>query len=108
MSKCSECGARVVSKKENYLYTEETGLPITLADVEVTTCPSCGARSVTVPRPQELTGAIIGVLARKPGRLAGPEITFLRQILMRNGRELARLLGCDPNSLSRWETGKSP
>ena len=27
---------------------------------------------------------------------------------MKNGRELARILGCDPIALSRWEMGKSP
>ncbi len=109
MSKCSACGgARVASRKENYLYSEESGLSITLADVEVLTCPDCGARGAVVPKALELSTAIVGVLARKPGRLAGAEVTFLRSILMMSGRELSSLMGCAPSALSRWEQDKSP
>jgi len=101
-NKC-ECGGRMVARRENYLFEEECGLPVTLADVEVRRCDKCGERGVVIQNPGAIKGAIAGVLARKRGRLAGAEITFLREVLGRNGREFARLLQATPVSVSRWE-----
>lgn len=108
MTKCSACGGKMTTARTNYLYQEETGLPVTLAGVEVATCAACGARGPIVPRPLELNAAIVSALARKPGRLAGKEITFLRAGLGLSGRELARLMGTTPTSVSRWEQEKAP
>lgn len=65
-----------------------------------------GEGGPVVPRPLELYVAIVGAIARKPGRLAGAEVTFLRKALELNGRELARLMGCTPTVVSRWEGDK--
>lgn len=56
-----------------------------------------------VAGPDGVADQAVGVVG-----LAGAEVTFLRGVLMRNGRELAALMGCDPVALSRWENGKSP
>lgn len=105
--KCPNCGGpKMASRKQSYQYSTETGLPVTLAGIEVLNCPDCGEGGPVIPRPLELYVGLVGVIARKTGRLAGAEVTFLRKALDRNGRELARLMGCTPTVVSRWEGDK--
>ena len=106
--KCSECDGKMVAKKGNYLFSAESGLPVTLAGVEVRTCASCGSREAVVPAFDELNGAIASALARKPGRLSGAEFRYLRSFLGLSGREIACLLGTVPSTVSRWEQEAAP
>lgn len=103
--KCTECGGKMAAKKENYLYQEESGLPVTLEQIEVLTCVACGDRGPVIPQVLDLHAAMVGVIARKKARLAGPEVRFLRSVVGRSGRALAKLMGATAVSVSRWETG---
>lgn len=106
--KCSECGGKMASRRENYLFSAESGLPVTLAGVEVRTCAACGSREAVVPAFDGLNSAMASVLARKPGRLSGSEFRYLRSFLGLSGRDLARLLGASPATVSRWEQEAAP
>ena len=51
---CLQCGQRMKSGRENYLY-KESGLPnITLVGIEVNRCPGCGEYEAVIPKIEQL------------------------------------------------------
>ena len=103
--KCTECGGTMKTHRENYRY-DASGLPVTLAGVEVSRCSKCGAHEVAIPRIEELHRVIALAVITKAGRLAPPEIRFLRKSLDWTGGEFARHVGVDVATVSRWENGR--
>lgn len=107
--KCRTCGkAEMSSGSETYLYTE-SGLPnVVLVGVEVRRCPSCGHHELVLPRVVELHRTIALAVIRKPSRLSGAEVRYLRKYLGWSGADFARHVGVDPSTVSNWETDKDP
>lgn len=103
--RCTECGRAMKTRRENYRY-DASGLPVTLAGVEVSRCPKCGAHEVAIPRIEELHRVIALAVISKSGRLAPPEIRYLRKFLDWSGAEFARHVGVDVATVSRWENGQ--
>jgi putative transcriptional regulator len=105
---CLICGTPMETRRENYQYTA-SGLPhVTLQQVEVSRCPNCGETEVAIPHIEALHRAIATALVRKPARLAPAEIRFLRKSLGWSGSDFADRLGIAPETVSRWEQGKTP
>jgi putative zinc finger/helix-turn-helix YgiT family protein len=104
--KCINCGHAMITKRENAPYTALPGA--VLVGVQVSRCPSCGEHEVAIPAIDELNRTLAQAVLRKPGRLNGGEIRFLRSYLGHSGAEFARLIGSDPATVSRWERGKQP
>ena len=103
--KCFECESELTVVRENRRY-KECGLPnVTLRGIEVRRCPRCGAEDVVIPRIEELHGLLATALLRKPGRLVGPEIRFLRRFLGWSGEDFAAHIGVARETVSRWENG---
>jgi putative zinc finger/helix-turn-helix YgiT family protein len=100
---CVECGAPMRSCREPHRYTITPAWAITIADAEVLRCPKCGTWEVVIPKPDALQRTIAAEVIHKSSPLAGPEVTFLRRCLGLNGRELARALGIEGETLSRYE-----
>ena len=72
---CKRCGAPVEVRRENYDYSS-SGLPVTLCDVQVRTCPQCGERGAAIPNIEGLHRAIamavipeVGTIYRARGSL---------------------------------------
>jgi putative zinc finger/helix-turn-helix YgiT family protein len=106
--KCLICGASMDTRRENYPY-RASGLPhVTLEQVEVSRCPVCGETEVSIPHIEALHRAIAVALVRKPARLASEEIRFLRKYLGWSGVDFAAYIGVTPETVSRWEQGKTP
>jgi putative zinc finger/helix-turn-helix YgiT family protein len=106
--KCVECGTAMVTKRENRRY-EAGGLPhVVLLGVEVRRCPKCGAEEMAIPRVEELHRVIAQALIRKPARLAGSEIRYLRKYLGWSSMDFASRMGAARETVSRWEGGASP
>ena len=72
---------------------------------EARRCSACGAEEIGYQRMDELHRAIARALVDKEGRLAPPEVKFLRAELLLEGKELAQVMGTTPETVSRWETG---
>src|SRR2546428_271217 len=98
--KCMACReAYLTSRRETVKY-DESGLSfVTLANVEVRTCPNCGEREIVLPRIEELHRVIALQLANKPGPLVSEEIRFLRKYLGYSGGAFAKLTGHQPETV---------
>jgi len=104
--KCVMCGGKMNARRETRKYTG-CGLPnVTLKDVEVRRCIECGEEELAIPRVLDLHKAIAMRIIRKPGRLTGAEVRFLRKFLGWSGADFARRIGAAPETVSRWENGR--
>ena len=106
MMKCIQCGHAMTTKRENMPYTALPGT--VLVGVEVSRCPNCGEYEVAIPAIDELNRVLASAVIRKPARLNGGEIRFLRSYLGYSGTDFAKLIGSDPATVSRWEGDKQP
>lgn len=102
---CSQCGTSMKSKRENVRYDASGLANVTLENVEVRRCPSCGAYEIVIPRIDDLHRAIAEAVIRKRGRLAPEEIRFLRKCLGWSGVDFAAHMGTTAETVSRWEQG---
>lgn len=102
--KCIQCGHVMTTKRENAPYTALPGA--VLVGVSVSRCPSCGEYEVAIPAIDELNRVLAQAVIRKRERLAGGELRFLRSYLGYSGTDFAKLIGSDPATVSRWESGK--
>ena len=57
---------------------------------------------------ENLMRALALAVIRKPYRLRGEEVRFLRKFLRMTGEELPRLLHVDKTTLSKWEHSEDP
>ena len=96
----------MTTKRENMPYQSLPGT--VLIGVSVSRCVHCGEYEVAIPAIDGLNHALAQTVIRKRTRLAGDEIRFLRTYLGYSGADFARLIGSDPASVSRWESGKQP
>lgn len=96
----------MTTKRENVPYKSLPGT--VLIGVPVSRCASCGEYEVAIPAIDELNRTLARAVLRKPSRLNGDEIRFLRSYLGHSGADIARIIGSDPATVSRWESGKQP
>ena len=61
-----------------------------------------------LPRIAELHRTIAHAVIRKPFRLSGLEVRYLRKYLGWSGVDFARHVGVDPSTVSNWENDKDP
>ncbi len=104
--RCYECGGQMVASVEPYVL-DQGGLKVTLEDLEVRRCRTCGEDAVAIPKLGPLMRAIAAAIVTDPYRFGPAEIRFLRTFLDWQGTELAQVLGVTKVSVSRWETGKA-
>lgn len=105
---CLECRSEMVGRRETYRMPLAGGWSAIVENVMVYRCRACGDYEVEFEKLSGLMRALVVAVLRKPARLAGVEVTFLRNHLGLTGRELARTLGVSPAALSRWEQDKDP
>jgi len=71
-------------------------------------CPNCGWSDDTLPDIAGLHDAIVRAVVAKRARLTPAEIRFLRKQLGWSGLELSIYMGSTPETVSRWENGRTP
>ena len=106
--KCITCGQQAELHHEDRPL--QLGLPYTVIaqNSPVYVCPGCGARYPALAAPRQTLTAIAQWIVRRPGRLAGAEIRFLRNVLAWSQEELGTQLGVAVETISRWENEKKP
>ena len=106
--KCITCdvGDLIVSR-ENYRYTE-CGVDITVEDMEIRRCPNCGDHQEVFENIEGLYKAIAKAIAERSPKLSGSEIRFLRTYLGLSREDFGKIMGADPRTVNRWQSGESP
>ena len=105
--KCHVCGSTMDCQKEDYNYVE-CGLDgVMLSDMEVCHC-SCGEEIVSIPAVPDLHKLLGRLLIEKKSPLSSKEIRFLRKNMGVRAVKLARIIGVNKSTLSRWESPKNP
>lgn len=110
MPGCPRCGHREHSKEKTPGRAYRgSGLPrVRLHHTEVARCLNCGWLDDTFPDIAGLHDAIVRAVMAKRARLAPAEIRFLRKQLGWSGLELSIYMGSTPETVSRWENGRTP
>ena len=101
--KCINCGKTLKSARGAHRYTESGLSNVTLLNVELRGCETCGDREVVIPRIEELHKLIAQAVSRSPARLSPEEIRFLRKWLGFAAVDFALVMGVRPETVSRWE-----
>lgn len=99
---CIECNKKMTSKREVYRYTE-SGLDNVYLETDVHRCAKCKESVVDIPNIYGLHEIVAEGLVKKPYLLKGKEIRFIRKFLHLKAVELAKILGVDKVTVSRWE-----
>lgn len=110
MESCAACGNNRLRtrKRAEHRYKLANVCNIVLHEVTVVTCPRCRRSQPIVPDGDGLTRAVAMAIVGKRQRLVSSEIRFLRKQLGLSGIGLAMHLGTTPESVSRWEHGRTP
>jgi len=111
-SKCPRCKAtkaveRVATAKRPYAFVLGGLSSVLLCGIKVQTCAKCGLESPTIPRLGRLMDVIAQSLLRKPARLTGEELRYLRKHVGMPTNAFAARVRVRPEHLSRVENGKS-
>jgi putative zinc finger/helix-turn-helix YgiT family protein len=106
---CRACGkGELMSFRERVRYVA-SGLPnVWLDGIEVRRCSVCKEQVEVIPSVEKLHRAIGLVVVKKPARLTGAEVRFLRKLLGYSGADFARHIGVDPTVVSKWENDQQP
>lgn len=108
---CYSCENSVTFKKikiPRYQY-DESGLDnVFLINVPALECSSCKYLSVIIPKTEELHRSLAEAIVKKPFKLNGKEIRFLRTALGYSGTDFAREVNFKHEHLSKVENNHLP
>jgi putative transcriptional regulator len=105
MMKCIRCGESGFKITHGAYRYAESGLSnVTLLNVELRSCPSCGEREVVIPRIEELHQTIARALILSNAKLTSEQVRFLRKWLGFAQVDFALVMGVRPETVSRWES----
>ena len=104
--KCYECGGELCAQRKDYNYKECGLANVILKGITVYSCPRCGSEEPEIDSMAGLHRAIMIEILKKETILCGEEIRYLRKMARMTAAQLAKLVGTDSTTLSKWETGK--
>lgn len=106
---CTECEGKLTRDTNATIRYDLGDLPhITLQGVILTRCDACGLEDVTIPRIGQLHRALAQHFVSQARALAPTEIRFLRKHMGMSSIQFAKYMGTARETVSRWETGKTP
>jgi putative zinc finger/helix-turn-helix YgiT family protein len=108
--KCLRCkGTNAVERETTVSADTLFGLPdYVLCGVRERECPDCGAKTMGIPRQEQLQCLIAELLSEKPESLAPNEIKFIRKHIGLSKKDFAKAMGVAYETSVRWESQKSP
>jgi transcriptional regulator with XRE-family HTH domain len=104
--KCLKCKRKMEMKRELYHYRESGLNNIWLKNWPMLVCSKCQTKLPLLPDPDKTAQEITRALVSQTGRLDGDSIVFLRKAMRLTTEALAKLLGVDRVTVSRWENNK--
>lgn len=100
--KCPSCKNEMICGPGEHHY-KESGLDnVYLLGIEICEC-ACGEKVFNIPAVTELHRKIAFDLIKKKSLLNGKEIRFLRKSMGLTAINLAKIIGVDNATVSRWE-----
>jgi len=103
--RCFECRGTMHGTRTYYKYTECGLDSVTLENIFVYRCSSCGAIVPEIPASGELHRVLVLSTITKTKLLSAQEIRFLRKMAGLSSKELSTTLGVSASTISRWENG---
>ncbi len=102
--RCDNCGSNKMKRQAGLYHYIGSGLPnVCLKNVKWARCEQCKDIHVEIPRIGQLHRCIAYYVVLKDTFLTGQEIVFLRKMLGKSQRAMAKDLGVSEVSLNRWE-----
>ena len=108
---CAICGGRNIQRKERRGYTyRESGLTnvVLMNGVYETTCRDCTEKTISVSQEWQLLQVVALALLKKPAKLSGAEMRFLRGACELTQAELAKRLRVRRETIAEREAKNSP
>ena len=105
--RCAECGAEQHEERETTDYPESGLSNVQLLNVPVWVCAN-NHRELEIPAVNQLHELLAYLVLRKPARLDGAEIRFLRRRIDMPAKSFAAKIGITAVQLSRLENGSRP
>jgi putative zinc finger/helix-turn-helix YgiT family protein len=100
---CQECGSALAMR--NYKHTEKVGkVKVTDATGQVPTCTKCGEAELSLTALAGYQRRAAAIALRDARSVDGPMVRYARKALGLRQTDLAELIGCASETLSRWET----
>jgi len=104
--KCPNCQKEMENiKAESYQYLESGLDNVVLSGIDIFRC-ACGEEIASIPSIDQLHTLIGLRLVKKDSLLNGKEIRFLRKNIVVSAQKLAKQMGVDNATISRWENDK--
>jgi len=103
--RCTECGAVQHETRQTVKYPESGLDNVQLANVPVWVCEN-RHEELEIPAITQLHDLLTHLIIRKPARLTGREIRFIRRRAELSAQEFACRIGISPQHLSRLENDK--
>ena len=104
---CPNCGADAEVERRNWPLDDWGVKGAVLMGTEIIKCGHCGEMPV-IKGANRIMRTLAEAVVRKPYRLAGDEVRFLRKYMGITQDHFARLLHVDKTTVSKWETGDDP
>jgi putative zinc finger/helix-turn-helix YgiT family protein len=102
--RCDNCGSNKMKQQKGPYHYTGSGLPaVYLKNVKWSKCEQCNDIQVEISKIAQLHRCIAYYVVLKDTFLTGQEIVFLRKMLRKNQRAMAKDLGISEVSLNRWE-----
>lgn len=105
--RCPECRSSDVSTVMRVHHYVECGLPNVFIRTPFLVCSACGASTLTIPALSGLHATIARAVASQRETLTPEEFRFLRKQLRFSALQLAAIIDKTPETISRWENGRS-
>jgi DNA-binding transcriptional regulator YiaG len=107
-AQCSACGGDAEILRSTWNFTQSGLKCVVLDGIEIIRCGNCGNEDPIIPRINNLMKVLARAVIRKPYRLEGEEVRFLRKYLRMTQDEFSCLLHVDKTTLSKWENNEDP
>ncbi|MDX9788871.1 MAG: type II toxin-antitoxin system MqsA family antitoxin [Desulfobacterales bacterium] len=100
--KCPFCHSDMTCKPEDYPYIESGLDNLIIKNLDIYRC-KCGESIISIPALPDLHRVIGMAIIRQDSLLSGKEIRFLRKNIGLTATRLAKIIGADIATISRWE-----
>lgn len=104
---CPNCGGEAHIVRGNWPM-DDWGVRGYLLGVEIIECEHCRSKMPILRNVERLMRIVTEALIRKPYRLTGQEVRFLRKRIGATQEELGREMHVDKTTVSKWENDDDP